>query len=76
MQATPASRIIVSAQQDYDVELLGPVQTDRHWQAQEKQGFDAGSFTMDWKKQVVYCPPRLAAVGFLPMTHAGIQRST
>lgn len=48
--------LMVSAQQDYDVELLGPVPNNNHWQAQAEQGFDADSFTIDWQKKVVYCP--------------------
>jgi transposase len=59
-------QLIVSAQQDYGVELLGPVPTDRHWQAQEKQGFAADSFTVDWKKQVVYCPQGKASCRWKP----------
>ena len=37
---------MVSAQQDFDVELLGPVPNNNHWQAKALQGFDADSFTL------------------------------
>ena len=48
--------LMVSAQQDFEVELLGPVPNNNHWQAKALQGFDADSFTIDWEKKVVYCP--------------------
>jgi transposase len=47
---------MVSAKQGFDVELLGPVPLNNHWQAKALQGFDADSFKIDWKKKVVYCP--------------------
>ena len=56
MRSYTSVHLMVSAQQDYNVELLGPVSKNNHWQAKALQGFDADSFTVDWEKKVVYCP--------------------
>jgi transposase len=48
--------LMVSAQQEYEVELFGPVPNNHHWQALAEQGFDTNNFNIDWDKKVVYCP--------------------
>ena len=48
--------LMVSAQQEYEVELFGPVPNNHHWQAKAEQGFDTNNFNIDWDKKVVYCP--------------------
>lgn len=48
--------LMVSAEQNFNVELLGSVPNNNHWQAKALQGFDADSFKINWKKKVVYCP--------------------
>jgi transposase len=47
---------LVSSQQDYGIELLGPVTVDPSWQAKARQGFDAASFTIDWQAKTATCP--------------------
>ena len=48
--------LMVSSQQEYEVELFGPVPNNHHWQAKAEQGFDTNNFNIDWDKKVVYCP--------------------
>ena len=47
---------IVEAREVYRVELIGPVLGDNSWQAQAGEGFDAGSFSLDWDAQTATCP--------------------
>ena len=47
---------LVSSQQDYGIELLGPVTVDPSWQAKAGQGFDAASFPIDWQAKTATCP--------------------
>lgn len=50
------TRAILDAQQDYGVELLGPVRTNRSWQTRDQQGFDLSQFHIDWQRKSVTCP--------------------
>jgi transposase len=46
----------VQSRQEYGIGLLAPTRADHKWQAQEKQGFDASSFHIDWDAQKAICP--------------------
>ena len=47
---------LTTAQQDFGVDLVGPVARDTSWQAQTQQGFDVACFTIDWEAHAVTCP--------------------
>ncbi|MGH2541161.1 MAG: transposase, partial [Ardenticatenaceae bacterium] len=47
---------LVDSQQDYAVELVGPVQTENSWQARANEGFASGDFVLDWEAQQATCP--------------------
>jgi len=47
---------LVTAQNKYEVDLLGKVPGDSSWQAKENQGFDLSNFAIDWENQQVRCP--------------------
>jgi transposase len=47
---------LVASAQEYEVDLVGPVQADTSWQARAGQGFAAGDFAVDWKGREVLCP--------------------
>lgn len=51
-----AGHHIVSSQEDYGIELLGPIQPDTSWQARDKEALDTTTFTYDWKKELAICP--------------------
>ncbi len=48
--------LLVSTQQEYGLELLGPTRPDIRWQARQAEGFASENFTIDWDKQQALCP--------------------
>jgi transposase len=52
----PRGQSLVIARRDYQVDVLGPVYTDRQWQAQDGTGYDLRSFAINWAAHVVTCP--------------------
>jgi transposase len=47
---------LVTSQNRYGVELLGPVTCDPSWQGRAGEGFDLSAFHIDWDHQTVTCP--------------------
>jgi len=47
---------LVSSQNTYGVELIGPVTSSPSWQAHAAQGFDHTGFTIDWQAKKAICP--------------------
>ena len=47
---------LTTAQQDFGVDLVGPVACDTSWQARTQQGFDVACFRIDWDAQAATCP--------------------
>jgi len=47
---------LVTSQEVYDIEILGPVAVDTAWQARSGQGFDLAHFAIDWLQRQVTCP--------------------
>lgn len=50
------SKLFVSSQQTYGVELIGPTRGDNHWQAKDGEGFAARDFMINWEQQCAICP--------------------
>ena len=48
--------ILVSTQQRFGVDLIGPVRRDMRWQALARKGFTTEAFSIDWDKRAVTCP--------------------
>lgn len=49
--------LLVTSQQEYGVNLVGPTRQDTGWQArQEGNGFTAQDFTLDWEHEQATCP--------------------
>ena len=48
--------LLVSSQENYGIELVGPVLSDNSWQAKEGKGFDLAHFHLDWETQQATCP--------------------
>ncbi len=57
---------LVSRQQEYGVTLLGPVAADPSWQAKAREGFDKGSFLIDWEQEIAICPAGKQNYSWLP----------
>ena len=47
---------LVTSQNTYGVELLGPVTSSPSWQSHAGQGFDHAGFTIDWQAKKATCP--------------------
>ena len=48
--------VLVSSQEDHQVDLVGPPREDTTWQAREGTGFTAREFQIRWEEQVAVCP--------------------
>jgi len=47
---------LVNSQEDYQVNLVGPIREDESWQARDKDAFDFTQFEIDWDNESVTCP--------------------
>ena len=47
---------LVGSRDQFGIDLLGPVQVNRHRQGREGNGFDMAHFTIDWEARQVICP--------------------
>jgi transposase len=47
---------LVTSQEQYGVELIGPVTQNASWQTKDAQGYDNSQFTVDWENRTVTCP--------------------
>ena len=55
-QAYTSAQLLSSSEQDYNIDLLGPVALNVGWQAKAGLGFDLSHFQIDWQQKAVYCP--------------------
>jgi hypothetical protein len=58
--------ILVSSQQQYGIEVLGPARGDVKWQATTEQGIDVSQFRLDWDQQQVTCPQGHTSMSWTP----------
>ena len=63
------SRVLIDSRHRYGVTIVGPVADDPSWQARAGEGFDKGSFVVDWERQVVTCPAGQESLSWLPSTY-------
>jgi transposase len=63
------AHVLVESQSAYGVTIVGPVAEDPSWQARAGEGFDKGSFVVDWDRQVVSCPAGKESISWLPNTY-------
>ena len=47
---------LVTSEERYGVELMGPVAQSGNWQAKDPQAYDSRKFSIDWENEVVTCP--------------------
>lgn len=59
---------LVTSQQDYDIDLIGPVPPDPSWQAKAQAGFDISCFAIDWEALQVICPTGRLSQSWHPRT--------
>ena len=48
--------LLVESEEEYGIDLLGPVRPDVSWQARDENAFDITKFSIDWDNEVVICP--------------------
>ncbi|HMB07904.1 MAG TPA: IS1182 family transposase [Isosphaeraceae bacterium] len=63
------AHVLVESQREYGVTVIGPVAEDPSWQARAGEGFDKGSFVVDWDREVVTCPAGQESISWLPNTY-------
>src|SRR5512135_3921453 len=61
--------VLVESRRAYGVTIVGPVADDPGWQARAGEGFDKGSFVVDWEQHVVTCPAGKQSISWLPNTY-------
>lgn len=59
---------LVESEQQYQVELFGPVRPDNSWQARTEEAFDLPCFAIDWQAQSVTCPQGHPSKSWHPRT--------
>jgi transposase len=50
------AKLLVESPRDYEINLIGPTRANYRWQAQQKKGFDASQFKIDWQAEQAICP--------------------
>jgi transposase len=50
------AELLVDAQDDFGINICGPVKKDVRWQANEPDGFGLSQFQIDWENRTVTCP--------------------
>jgi transposase len=48
--------VLVSSQQQYGIEVIGPRRPDVKWQANTEHGIDVSQFRIDWEHKQATCP--------------------
>lgn len=60
--------LLVQAQRDFGIDLVGPARADSRWQAKAGKGFAMEAFTIDWDAQHVTCPMGVHSSSWTPAT--------
>ncbi len=51
-----SAQLLACSQNEYEVELVGPLRPDVSWQAKDEHAFDVTHFQIDWTTHQVTCP--------------------
>ncbi|MDZ4876545.1 MAG: IS1182 family transposase ISNpu1 [Chroococcidiopsis cubana SAG 39.79] len=60
------AQLLVTTQQQHQVQLLGPTRSDLRWQSKAGNGFAASDFKVDWQQQVAICPEGKTSASWTP----------
>jgi transposase len=74
---------LVESRREYDIDLIGPAQSNGRWQQVQGNGFDISNFQVDWDREKVICPAGRESSSWKPMVdgrgndfiHAAFARS-
>lgn len=62
----PTADHVLTSQETYGIDLIGPLADDHSWQAKANAGFAAAQFVIDWEQQSATCPQGNTSVEWLP----------
>lgn len=48
-------QVLIDSENNYGVEVIGPMKVNATWQAQSGNGFDVSCFSIDWENQRMTC---------------------
>lgn len=60
------AELLVTSQQQYGIELVGPTRPDYRWQSKDGQGFAAANFIVNWENKSVICPEGKTSSSWTP----------
>jgi transposase len=63
-----SATVLVASASAYGVRVVGPVQGDSQWQAQQPDGITTAQFAVDWEAQHVVCPAGTRSRRWQPYT--------
>ena len=58
--------LLLDAEAEHGIALVGPVRPDVSWQAKAGQGYDISAFAIDWDAKAVTCPRGHRSVDWVP----------
>lgn len=58
--------LLVSSQQQYGIEVIGPARSDVKWQANTAKGISNSQFRIDWEHEQAICPEGHTSVSWTP----------
>jgi transposase len=71
----PTADHVLTSQETYGIDLIGPLAANHSWQAKANAGFAAAQFVIDWEQQCAICPQGHTSVEWLPRPDAHEQIS-
>jgi|SRR6266487_201209 len=60
------AHLLVSSQQKFGVQMIGPGKVNVQWQANTPQGIDNSQFQIDWEHQHAICPEGHTSISWTP----------
>lgn len=63
--------VFINQQRQHDVKLIGPLSSNRSWQAKAGKGYALENFGVDWQKKQVTCPQGKVATQWCESIKAG-----
>lgn len=60
------AELLVTAQSDHDIDVVGPPFVSSSWQSRAGKGYGLEAFVIDWKAEQAYCPQGHLNVNWRP----------
>jgi transposase len=65
------AELLMSSQQEYGADMIGPTRLDYRWQPKADEGFAAGDFRIDWESGQATCPEGRTSISWSPAVDRG-----